>query len=64
MANVQGQYKLAEQTFGQDVLNLVLARGYLAKLLENKAVGRFLKQRHADVLEQFENIVQAASLEQ
>ena len=63
MANVQGQYKLAEQTFGQDVLNLVLARGYLAKLLENKAVGRFLKQRHADVLEQFENIVQATSLE-
>jgi hypothetical protein len=63
MANVQGQYKLAEQTFGQDVLNLVLARGYLAKLLENKAVGRFLKQRHADVLEQFENIVHATSLE-
>ena len=63
MANVQGQYKLAEQTFGQDVLNLVLARGYLAKLLENKAVNRFLKQRHADVLEQFENIVQATSLE-
>lgn len=63
MANVQGQYKLAEQTFGQDVLNLVLARGYLAKLLENKAVNRFLKQRHEDVLEQFENIVQATSLE-
>jgi hypothetical protein len=64
MANVQGQYKLAEQTFGQDVLNLVLARGYLAKLIENKAVNRFLKQRYEDVLEQFENIVQATSLEQ
>ena len=64
MANVQGQYKLAEQTFGQDVLNLVLARGYLAKLIENKAVSRFLKQRYEDVLEQFENIVQATSLEQ
>jgi hypothetical protein len=63
MANVQGQYKLAEQTFGQDVLNLVLARGYLAKLLENKAVNRFLKQRHEDVLEQLENIVQATSLD-
>ena len=64
MANVQGQYKLAEQTFGQDVLNLVLARGYLAKLLENKAVSRFLKQRHSEVLEQLEGIVEATSLEQ
>ena len=35
MANLQGQYKMVEQTYGQDVLNLVLARGYLAKLLEN-----------------------------
>lgn len=46
MANVQGQYKLVEHTYGQDVLNMVLARGYLAKLLENKAVVRYLKQRH------------------
>jgi len=26
MANLQGQYKMVEQTYGQDVLNLVLAR--------------------------------------
>ena len=31
MANLQGQYKLVEQTYAEDVLNLVLARGYLAK---------------------------------
>lgn len=64
MANVQGQYKLVEQTYGQDVLNLVLARGYLAKLLENKAVARYLKQQQPEVLGQFEGIVQATSLEQ
>lgn len=64
MANVQGQYKLVEQTYGQDVLNLVLARGYLAKLLENKAVVRYLKQLHPEVLEQFESIVETTSLEQ
>ena len=28
MANLQGQYKMVEQTYGQDILNLVLARGY------------------------------------
>jgi hypothetical protein len=27
MSNLQQQYKLVEQTYGQDVLNLVLAKG-------------------------------------
>jgi hypothetical protein len=64
MANLQGQYKMVEQTYGQDVLNLVLARGYLAKLLDNKVVVRYLKQRQPEVLAEFETIVQAVSLEQ
>jgi len=64
MANVQGQYKLVEQTYGQDVLNMVLALGYLAKLLENKSVARFIKQRRPEVLEQFMVIVETTSLEQ
>lgn len=64
MANVQGQYKLVEQNYGQNVLNLVLARGYLTKLLENEAVTRYLKQRQPEVLEQFEGIIAASSLEQ
>jgi hypothetical protein len=29
MANLQDQYKIDEQTYGQDILNLVLDRGYL-----------------------------------
>lgn len=64
MANLQGQYKMVEQTYGQDVLNLVLARGYLTKLLDNKEVVRYLKQRQPEVLVEFETIVQAVSLEQ
>lgn len=64
MANLQGQYKLVEQTYAEDVLNLVLARGYLAKLLENKSVARYIKQRRPEVLEQFEVIVETTSLDQ
>jgi len=30
---LQGQYRLVEQTYGQDVLTLVLVRGNLLKLL-------------------------------
>jgi ParB-like chromosome segregation protein Spo0J len=63
MANLQGQYRLVEQTYGQDVLRLVLARGYLMKLLENSTVARYLRQRQPEVMEQFESIVAAASLE-
>jgi hypothetical protein len=37
MSNLQGQYKLVGQTYGQDVLNPVLAKGYLAKLLETNS---------------------------
>ena len=64
MNNLQGQYKLVEQTYGQDVLNLVLAKGYLAKLLENELVAQYLRQRQPDLLAEFETIVETVSLEQ
>ncbi len=64
MSNLQGQYKMVEQTYGQDVLNLVLAKGYLTKLLDNKSVARYLKQRQSEVLAEFETIVQTVSLDQ
>ena len=64
MANAQGQYKLAVEDYGQDVLNQQLARAYLAKLLENKDVIRYLKQQYSEVLEQFKSIVETTSLEQ
>lgn len=63
MGNLQGQLKVVEKSYGQDVLLLVLARGYLGKLIENKAVYRFLKQRQPDVLAEFENIVQTVALD-
>jgi ParB-like chromosome segregation protein Spo0J len=64
MSNLQGQYKTVEQTYGQDVLQLVLAKGYLTKLLENKAVARYLQQRQPEVAAEFEQIVKTVSLDQ
>lgn len=63
MENLQGQYKLVEQTYAEDVLNLVLAKGYLGKLLGNKAVARFLQLRQPEVLAEFKAIVQSMSLD-
>jgi RepB plasmid partitioning protein/ParB-like nuclease domain len=63
MSNLEGQFKLIEQSYGQDVLNLVLAKGYLTKLLSNEAVIRFLSQNTPDILREFSSIVQTASLD-
>jgi hypothetical protein len=64
MSNLQNQYKMVEQTYGQDVLNLVLAKGYLTKLLKNPSVARYLRQKYAELLAAFEGIIQTVSLDQ
>ena len=63
MSNLQGQYKLVEQSYGQDVLTLVLVRGYLVKLLGNVEVAKFLRGKAPEILEQFETVAEASSLE-
>ena len=63
MSNIQGQYRLVEQSYGQDVLTLVLVRGYLVKLLGNAAITKFLRTKAPEILEQFEAVAAAASLE-
>lgn len=50
--------------YGLDVLNLVLARGYLVKLVGNSAVEQYLRRRHPEVLTEFESIIRTLSLEQ
>lgn len=63
MSNLQGQYKLVEQTYGEDVLNLVLAKGYVTKLLGNTRVVKYLEQHQQDIMEQFVSLSEATSLE-
>lgn len=63
MGNLQDQFKLAEQSYGQDVLNLVLAKGYLAKLMANDSILRHLTKYHPDVLNEFDGIISMAVLD-
>ncbi|MGA4046728.1 plasmid partitioning protein RepB C-terminal domain-containing protein [Ralstonia nicotianae] len=63
MSNLQEQYKIVEQTYGQDVLNLVLAKGYLVKLLECQPVLTYLRQHQPDLVPEFESIRDVVSLE-
>jgi len=64
MSNLQEQYKIVEQTYGQDVLNLVLAKGYLVRLLECEPVQSYLRQHQPDLVREFESIRDVVSLEQ
>jgi hypothetical protein len=64
MANLQGQYKLIEENYAEDVLNLVLAQGYMKKLLANEAVRRFVMQHYPEIYEQLDMIVAINSLDQ
>ena len=63
MSLVQGRFKIIEQSYGNDVLNMVLARGYLGKLLSNKAVASYLQRRHPELHQEFREIVNVSSLE-
>ena len=63
MDQVKGRYKLIEQTYGEDVLNLVLAKGYLQKLLDNAHVADFLSRHQPDILREFKTIIETVSLE-
>lgn len=63
MDNVQVQYQQAEQTFGADLLHLVVAKGYLATLLANDAVRRYLNQHYRAILEQLQALVDTVALE-
>lgn len=55
------EIKVAEQSFGADHLRLVLARGYVGKLVSNTRVSRYLAQHQPEVLAEFRKIAEAAS---
>lgn len=55
-ANLDREFRLIEQTYGTDHLDLVLATGYVARLLGNARVVRHLAQHYADILSEFQKI--------
>lgn len=64
MAAVNDDYKALEASYGDDVLVLVVASGFLDRLLSKPEVVRFLAERHPEFLETFRSIVAATSLDQ
>jgi ParB-like chromosome segregation protein Spo0J len=64
MASVGEDYKELEASYGDDMLVLVVAAGFLERLLSRPEIEKFLAGRHPELLENFRAIVLAASLDQ
>jgi ParB-like chromosome segregation protein Spo0J len=64
MNQVQVLYRDAEENYGSDLLNLVVAKGYLTKLLGNEAVKSYITRHEPEILEQFELVVNTVSMEE
>lgn len=63
MAALQQDFKLLENSYGEDVLQLVIASGYISKLIANRKVERYLKQNRPEISSEFQAITSATSLD-
>lgn len=55
--NLEREFHLAEQSYGTDHLDLVLANGYIGKLLENARILRYLASHHRELLAELQKLV-------
>jgi len=63
MNTVQQDLKTVETRYGDDVLHLVIASGYLSKLVKNRDIKRYLTHHHPELLSEFLAVISATSLE-
>ena len=56
--NLEREFRIAEKSYGSDHLELVLANGYLGKLLGNARVVRYLAQHHQDILTELQKMAE------
>ena len=61
LARMQEGITSIQETYGQDHLQLTVIKGYLAKLLGNARVVRYLMQNHSEFLTEFQSIAEMTS---
>jgi hypothetical protein len=64
MDGLQREFKAVSASYGDTVLNLVVASGYLSRLIGNAGVSGYLERDHPEILTEFKAIVAATSLEE
>jgi hypothetical protein len=61
MENLQHDYKQVEDTLGETMLVLVVAKGYLSRLLRDEAISAYLKCHYVELLEELQSIMEAVT---
>jgi hypothetical protein len=64
MDGLQREFKAVSASYGDTVLNLVIASGYLSSLLGNPRVSGYLERHYPEILIEFRAVVAATSLEE
>jgi hypothetical protein len=59
--NLEREFRIAEQCYGTDHLDLVLINGYLAALLANAPVVRYLAHHQREILAEFQKLADLQS---
>jgi RepB plasmid partitioning protein/ParB-like nuclease family protein len=55
-ANLDREFRLLEQSYGNDHLDLVVATGYVHRLIENVRIVRYLAQNYPELLAEFQKM--------
>jgi hypothetical protein len=62
MAALEGDFRSIEDSHGRNVLNLVLAVGYVRRLLDNAGIVKFLSRKYPDIFGEFEKLAEITDL--
>ena len=57
-ANLEREVRSVEESYGADHLDLVLARGYVTRLVSNERITKYLALHHEEFLPEFEKITE------
>ena len=61
MEKLQLDYRLIEDNYGDTMLTLVVAKGFVGKLLANPEIGAHLNKHHADLAVELRKVVEAVA---
>lgn len=63
IAHVESEFKIIEDSYGLNVLNLSFVKKYLETLLQNDQVNKFIKEQSPAIYDQFINLVDLDNLD-
>ncbi|MGY0835797.1 plasmid partitioning protein RepB C-terminal domain-containing protein, partial [Azospirillum argentinense] len=61
MEKLHQDYRVVEDTLGETMLVLVVAKGFMTKLLGNAAVAAYLAKHHGDIVGELKRIMEAVA---